>query len=77
MKVSRIRKAMQAAYENGGILAGKHRSVYVLRDIERFCALIGTAVIYEYTTISKDVSDILSHYGIKTEPRGIGYGITK
>lgn len=77
MKVNQIRKAMMEMYDNGGKLAGKVRSLYVQREIERFCTLIGCKRIYEYTTISKDVADILTYYGIGVKQQGIGFGISK
>lgn len=77
MKVSKIRKAMMESYDNGGKLAGKIRSIYVLREIERFCILIGTKRIYEYTTISQDVADILTYYGINVKSQGVGFTISK
>ncbi|MCE5220132.1 MAG: hypothetical protein LLF98_02395 [Clostridium sp.] len=77
MKVSAIRKAMMSAYDNGGKLAGKTRSLYTLREIERFCTLIDSKGVYEYTTISKEVADILTHYGINIKEKGIGYQVIK
>lgn len=77
MKTAKIRNVMMASYENGGRIAGKIRSLYVLREIERFCTYIGSKRIYEYTTISQEVSDILTHCGINMKQQGVGFQVVK
>lgn len=77
MKTAKIRKVMMESYGNGGKIKGKIRSLYVLREIERFCTLIGSKHIYEYTTISQEVSDILIHYGINMKQQGVGFQVAR
>lgn len=55
-------------FENGGKIAGKKYPLFVLQEIIRYAKEPNN-----FETISSDVFNILSYYGVNIVSHGIGY----